>query len=101
MVSEAGQAAISFLERQRLLDNFNIFYDSVITESQELTDEPKLPRKKRVPQCIDQGSEPFHPLTPKDYFRQQYFKVLDILSNELRHRLKQEKISLSVHVVAY
>ena len=33
LCSEAGQAAISYLKRQRSLDNFNIFYDSVITKS--------------------------------------------------------------------
>lgn len=52
LCSEAGQAAISFLERKRSLNNFNIFYDSVITESQELTDEPKLPERKEFHNTI-------------------------------------------------
>ena len=94
LCSEAGQAAISFFERQRSLENFNLFYDIVLTECQELTDEPKLPRQRRVPQHIDEGSESFHPQTPKDYFRQQYFEVLDILVNELRRRFKQESLTV-------
>ena len=45
-----GKLQYQFFERQRSLENFNLFYDSVLTECQELTDEPKLPRQRRVPQ---------------------------------------------------
>ena len=91
---QAGQAAICFLERQRSVDSFESFIDGVIADSKDLTSEPKLPRKKRIPQCIDGGSDSFHPQSPKEYFRQQYFEALDILINELQRRFKQESLSV-------
>ena len=43
---ESGHTAKNFLLRHRSSDYFDIFYRSVITESEDLTDTPALPRKK-------------------------------------------------------
>ena len=80
---QSGQAATQFLERQRSVESFDNFYESVIADSKDLTNEPKLPRKKRIPLRIDEGSSDYHPHTLKVYFKQQYFEALDILINEL------------------
>ena len=48
-------------------------------------------RKKRTPRRFDAGSNAYHPQTPKEYFKQQYFESLDILINELGRRFKQER----------
>lgn len=92
LCSQSGQAAINFLERQRFDESFNVFYDGVLADSKDLTDDPKLPRKKRSPR--DHNANGYHPQTPKEYFKQQYFESLDILSHELRRRFKRESMSV-------
>ena len=94
LCSQSGQAATRVLERQRTDETFENFYESVITDSKDLTDDPKLPRKKRTPRRFDAGSNAYHPQTPKEYFKQQYFESLDILINELGRRFKQESLSV-------
>ena len=91
---QSGQAATRFLERQRSVESFDNFYESVIADSKDLTNEPKLPRKKRIPHRIDEGSSGYHPQTPKVYFKQQYFEALDILINELQRRFQQRSLSV-------
>ena len=91
---QSGQAATRFLERQRSVESFDNFYESVIADSKDLTNEPKLPRKKRIPHRIDEGSSGYHPHTPKVYFKQQYFEALDILINELQRRFQQRSLSV-------
>ena len=42
---------------------FNRFYDSTVEESGSLTEEPKLPRVRKVPRRIDHGSHHLHTYT--------------------------------------
>ena len=63
MLSIRTQAATRFLERQRTDETFENFYESIIADSKDLTDDPKLPRKKRTPRRFDAGSNAYHPQT--------------------------------------
>ena len=94
LCSQSGQAATQFLERQRSVESFENFYENVLADSKDVTNEPKLPRKKRIPHRIDEGSIGHQPQTPKEYFKQQYFEALDILINELRRRFQQGSLSV-------
>ena len=63
-------------------------HDSVVKESSGLTDDPVLPRKRKVPRRIDDGAEAHRFDTPRDYYRQLYFEVLDVLCNEISRRFQ-------------
>ena len=43
---------------------------------------------------IDEGAPGHVFLTPKEYFRQQYYEVLDLLSGEIDRRFNQEGIKI-------
>ena len=86
-VSVLPKIAASFVKTQRNDTHFNSFYNSCVSDSQDLTSEPTLPQYRRVPRCINEGSEPHQFNTPKDYFRKQYFEVLDFIAEEIDRSL--------------
>ena len=47
-------------------------------------------RKRRAPSHLEVGSSKgFHHSTPKDYYRQQYLKCLDLIVNAVKERFNQ------------
>ena len=48
----------------------------------------------RVPRRIDTGADCFYHETPRDYFRQKYFEVLDNVCNEISLRFNQKDFSI-------
>ena len=70
--------AISFLERQRSDTAFNDFYSQCLLESRDLTSEPVLPRYRRLPKRVDDGS-------------QQYFEAIDKVKGEISSRFQQKR----------
>ena len=93
-VTTAVNAAKRYLERQRDPLAFKSFYDSVVEEARELTEDPMLPRQKRVPHRINDGAANHHFHCPEDFFRQQYFEVIDLLMNEITQRFSQPTFSI-------
>ena len=85
---------MAYLERQRCEEAFDCFYKSVVQEASDKTDEPKLPRPKRIPRRIDDGVDNYQHITPRDYYKQQYFEVLDILLSEIQQRLNQTSLNI-------
>ena len=85
----AVNAAIQYFHRLRSDSSYDTFYKSVVEASTDLTDKPALPRQKRIPRRHDQGAENHHFTTPDEYFRQQYFEVLDTMIGELTKRFSQ------------
>ena len=80
----------SFYRRQRTNEAFNHFYDDVVKCGEDLNiDSPRLPRYRRAPPRLDDGSLPHQFSTPKEYFRQQYFQTCDLLLQELENRFDQ------------
>ena len=65
-----------------------------VLESNTLTSEPKLPRKRNPPKQTNDESDWYFHVTPQDYHRQQYYDVLDVVSNELSHRSNQKNFNL-------
>ncbi|KAJ1136891.1 hypothetical protein NDU88_003305 [Pleurodeles waltl] len=53
----------------------------------------EVPQLRRIPKRIDDGAaESFHPATVGDYYRPQYFELLDTVSVHLTQRFDQEGI---------
>ena len=86
----ASTLAEQFISRQRNDNAFDRFYSSVVIDSKMVTAEPVLPRQRRPPKRIDDGTSPHTFSTPKDYFQKQYFEVLDIIASELNSRFQQK-----------
>ena len=88
-VSMAVSAAVRFLQRQRSDSAYDAFYQSTVKEAEAYTQEPTVPRQKRVPRRLDDGAEGHHYASPHDYFKQQYYEVLDLMLNEIDRRFDQ------------
>ena len=84
----ASSLAEQFISRQRTDNAFDSFYSSVVINSKMVTAEPVLPRQRRPPKRINDGTSPHTFSTPKDYFPKQYFEVLDIIASELNSRFQ-------------
>lgn len=89
----AVNAAARYFQRLRSHSSFDSFYKAVVEAAKDLTDKPALPRQKRIPRRHNQGAENYHHTTPDEYFRQQYFEVLDTLISELTRRFSQASFS--------
>ena len=54
-----------------------------------------MPRKRRAPARIEVGSsEGYHPVTPKNFYRQHYFECLDLIINHIQDRFDQPGYSV-------
>ena len=78
-----------FFSRQRSDGAFKEFFQATSKEAENLTQPPVLPRQRQVPRRIDDGAQAHQFTTVEDYFRKQYFEVLDLLSGELDNRFQQ------------
>ena len=85
----AAMLAESRLRRQRNDDAFEKFYELVVTEAQDLTEEPVLPRRKRIVEEADC----YNHETPKEYF-----ELLDIITNEISRRFDQKDFSVVAEI---
>lgn len=57
-------------------------------EASEYTQDPVLPRQKRIPRRLDGASSHTYS-SPEEYYRQQYYQVLDLLTQEMDRRFDQ------------
>ena len=67
-----------FLQRQRDDCAFERFYVNAETEAKQYNIEPVLPCYRRPPKRLDDDASPHVDKTPQDYYRRQYFEVLDL-----------------------
>ena len=81
---------ITHYDSLRKESQFNRFYDQVIEESSHFTQEPTLPRYRKRPRRIDDGSTPHRYKTPKERYRHIYFEVLDVIKGEVERRFNQD-----------
>lgn len=90
----ATDEARSFLSRQISDSAFHAFYQSVVNGASDYTEDPVLPRQRKVPKRVDDGAPSHAFSSAEDYYRQQYFEVLDILTEEMARRFDQATLSL-------
>ena len=86
---------VSHLNSLRNESMFDHFYGNAIQESKSLTEEPKLPRKRKLPRRLDHVSSAAHQhLSPKEMYRQTYYEAIDIVAEEVKRRFDQPDICL-------
>ena len=93
--SSAATQAGHFLKKQRSDELVTAFYHGTVKETKDLTQPPTLPRQRRVPRRFDDGAPNNNFATPQEYYRKQYFDVLDLyflLSTELERRFDQNAL---------
>jgi len=74
------------------------FYWELLKASKDLTDEPVLPRKRKIPWRVNDGADNHQHATPEDLHRQHYFQAWDEVTNELTRRFDQKDIKVVVEV---
>ena len=72
---------------------FTTFYQAVLESSRGVTDEPVLPRYRRVPRRMDEGAQPHRYTSPEDRYRQAYFEALDHAGGEIEKRFDQSDLA--------
>ncbi len=79
------------LENLRDEKNFDLFWSNILLRQQKLeVGDPVLPRKRRPPAKLSLGSAtPYYPSTPKQYYRQQYYEALDLITSFITNRFDQ------------
>ena len=91
---EAAKLTESYLHRLRSNKECKKFYQKVLEVSKDLTEEPVLPRKRKIPRRINNGADPHQHETPEDLHCQHYFQALDEVANELSRRFDQQDIKV-------
>ena len=94
-VRVAGMTIIT-LQSLRSDARFDAFWDLVITALQEVdVDEPTLPRRRKVPNRLDEGNAPHEfPTDCRSHYRQSYFEALDLVINAIQDRFDQPDFSI-------
>ena len=97
----AANLAKAFYVRQRDLAAFQSFYQNVITNADGKTEPPALPpRYSNIPRRYDDGSLQYRFSNPEEYYRQQYFQVMESLPGELTRRFDQKGFCLTSKIEA-
>ncbi|XP_031329535.1 zinc finger MYM-type protein 1-like [Photinus pyralis] len=63
--------------------------------------EPEQPRMRQVPKRYDSGAQPTRFSSPKDYYRQIYYQVVDTVINSIDDRFTQASTSHLKHVESF
>ena len=81
------------LQTQR--NDFSNLWNEVMTTARRLKiDEPVLPRRRKIPKRLDDGS-PAHVFTsPEEFYRKIFFEIIDETTNSLNIRFEQTFIEL-------
>lgn len=72
---------------------FDLFYESVLTMSEWLTDEPVLPRHRKIPPKFAH-TQPYRFSSPKEMYRVAYFEALDTACGEIQRRFEQSDMGI-------
>ena len=81
-----------FYRRQRTEQAFKQFFEDTVTKAQDLQiGMPELPRYRRPPARIDDGSQPHQFSAPQEYYRQIYYQACELLVQELADRFDQSE----------
>lgn len=77
---------------------FNQFYEKSVSESENLTDPPALPRKRRLPRKYDEKRSQHVFTEPIDMHRVTYFNVLDVIVTELEKRMSKASLNIPLKI---
>ena len=96
IIQEATRGAdllVSHLKTLRTDERFDHFYEQVVSESSLLTEEPILPRTRKLPKQYDQGETPHKYPTPKDRYRNAYLEAIELAYSEIERRFEQSDLA--------
>ena len=91
-------AKLTESRRLRSDEEYTKLYRKALEPSRDLTDEPVLPRKRKIPRRINDGADPHQHETPEDLHCQHYFQALDEVANELRRQFDQRDIKVVAEI---
>ena len=81
---------LSTLKSLRNDSSFDQFWQRICTSSEELDiEKPTLPRRCKVPRCLDDGAAPTFPDTVEEHYRVIYFEALDLITSCISDRFDQ------------
>ena len=84
--------AKAFYTRQRTDNSFTQFYKDVVdTAIDKNIGKPELPRYRRAPARLENGSLPHRFGMPEEFYRHLYFEACDLLIRELDDRFQVEE----------
>ena len=71
---------------------FHMFFEKVGTSTQKLeVNDPKLPKKRKVPSCYEHGEAPAEFVsTVEEHYRQIFYKTIDMVTNCICDRFQQK-----------
>eukprot|EP00112_Aurelia_sp_Birch-Aquarium-sp1_P011044 Seg2331.1 transcript_id=Seg2331.1/GoldUCD/mRNA.D3Y31 product="Zinc finger MYM-type protein 1" protein_id=Seg2331.1/GoldUCD/D3Y31 len=96
-----AQDVIEVLCKDRNEHSFDLFWNKVLLKKDELNaDDPKLPRKRRMPVRFDPGdpSNSHFPSSPRDNYRQIYLNAFDATIESIRARFNREDFKCYVNL---
>ena len=70
--------------------SFHMFFEKVSASAQKLeTNNPKLPRKRKVPSRYEDGEAPTEFVsTVEEHYRQIFYQTIDMVTNCIRDRFQ-------------
>lgn len=90
----ATELAQAHLKHFRTDEQFNQFYERTKITAEERTDPPCLPRYKRAPKRLDDGSKPHRYGSPEAYHRHLFFELLELVNGEISKRFDQKSMAV-------
>ncbi len=86
----AVNASIEALNNYRNDEHFTKFFESVKSAAEDKCDPPVLPRQRRIPRRLNDGTSQHQFTTVEDVYRKEYFEVIDAVKGELERRFRQQ-----------
>ena len=86
-----ARLTVQTLKSLRNDESFNLFCSRVCSTAESFAvEEPQLPRCRRVPKSIDDGTSggDFHS-SPKEYYRQHYYQAINMMVTWITTRFDQ------------
>lgn len=79
----------TYLKSLRNETKFDLVYNTVYHDSRNLTEEPSLPRPRKMPRRLDDGAASHQYQNPKERYRHSYFETLELAVGEVERRFDQ------------
>ena len=91
---------LASLKEQRSDSHFDKIWEELLVKADEFDcEEPVLPRRRRAPKRIDEGSSTTHfDATPEDMYHRYFFEVLDTLIDEIECRFESSSFTFYAKV---
>ena len=78
------------LKSLRTDHNFDLFSQKVMALANKFdVDAPSLPRKRKAPRCLDEGSAPTFHGTVEKHYRVIFFEAIDLITSAIDRRFQQ------------